>query len=173
MNDESVNQEFNVGQVIRYYFTRGFSYYDLLLFLEKQHRHVISYSTLLRRLNQLGLHQRQKKADHTHFRRAYQRIEEIVNGPGFSGGYRAAVRHSLKMEGTQVPRRFVQCSLKEIGLVGCELRRKHGIKRRQYINSGLNFTWHIDGYDTLKLWGFPVRGAIDGYSRKILLLRVT
>ena len=102
MNDESVNQEFNEGQVIRYYFTRGFSYYEILLFLEKQHRHVISYSTLLRRLNQLGLHRRQKNADHTHFRRAYQRIEEIVNGP---------VWHTLKMEGTQVPRRFVRWSL--------------------------------------------------------------
>ena len=61
MNDESVNQEFNVGQVVRYYFTHGFSYYDILLFLEKQHRHVISYSTLLRRLNQLELHRRKKK----------------------------------------------------------------------------------------------------------------
>ena len=107
MNDESVNQEFNEGQVIRYYFTRGFSYYEILMFLEKQHRHVISYSTLLRRLNQLGLHRRQKNADDTYFRRAYQRIEEIVNGPGSSGGYRA-VWHTLKMEGTQVPQRFVQ-----------------------------------------------------------------
>ena len=171
MNDESVNQEFNEGQVIRYYFTRGFSYYEILLFLEKQHRHVISYSTLLRRLNQLGLHRRQKNADHTHFRRAYQRIEEIVNGPGSSGGYRA-VWHTLKMEGTQVPRRFVQWSLKEIDPIGCELRRKHGIKRRQYINSGPNFAWHIDGYDKLKPLGFPIHGAIDGYSRKILWLKV-
>ena len=74
MNDESVNQEFNEGQVIRYYFTRGFSYYGILLLLEKQHRHVISYSKLLRRLNELGLHRRQKNADHTPFRRQYQRI---------------------------------------------------------------------------------------------------
>ena len=138
MNDESANQEFNKDQAIRYYFTRGFSYHEILLFLEKQHRHVISYSTLLTRLNQLGLHRRQKNADHTHFRRAYQRIEEIDNGPGSSGGYRA-VWHTLNMEGTQVPRRFVVWSLKEIDTIGYELRRKHGIKRRQYINSGPNF----------------------------------
>ena len=67
MNDESVNQELNEDQTIRYYCTRGFSHYEILLFLEKQHRHVISYSTLLRRLNQLGLHRRQKDADHSHF----------------------------------------------------------------------------------------------------------
>ena len=69
LNDESVNQEFNEGQAIMYYFTRGFSYHEILVFLEKQHRHVISYSTLLRRLNQLVIHRRQKNADHTHFKR--------------------------------------------------------------------------------------------------------
>ena len=29
------------------------------------------------------------------------------------------------------------------------------------------------GYDKLKAFGFPIRGAIDGYSRKILWLKVT
>ena len=69
LNDESVNQEFNEDQAIMYYFTRGFSYREILVFLEKQHRHVISYSTLLRLLNQLVIHRRQKNADHTHFKR--------------------------------------------------------------------------------------------------------
>ena len=32
--------------------------------------------------------------------------------------------------------------------------------------------WHIDGWDKLKPFGFCVRGAIDGYSRKILWLEV-
>ena len=172
MNDESVNQEFNEDQATRYYFTRGFSYHEILLFLEKQHSHVISYSTLLRLLNQLGLHRRQKNVDHTHFTRAYQRIEDIVNGPGSNGGYRA-VWHTLKMEGTQVPQRFVECSLKEIDPFGCKLHRKHGIKRMQHIKSGPNFQWHIDGYDKRKPWDFPIHGAIDGYSKKNLWLKVT
>ena len=72
-----------------------------------------------------------------------------------------------------VPQRFVEWSLKEIDPIRCELRRKHGIKRRQYINSGPNFAWHIDGYDKIKPWGFPIHAAIDGYSRKILWLKVT
>ena len=67
----------------------------------------------------------------------------------------------------------MEWSLKEIDPIGCELRRKHGIKRRQYINSGPNFARHSDGYDKLKPWGFPIHGAIDGYSRKILWLKVT
>ena len=42
-----------------------------------------------------------KNADHIHFRRAYQRTEEIVNGPGSSGRYRA-VWHRLKLGGCPV-----------------------------------------------------------------------
>lgn len=126
-NDEIVNQEFNEGQTIKLYFMCDFNYHKTFLFLEK-HRHVMSYSVLLRRLNQLGLHWRKKSADHTHL--AYQSIEEIVNGPGSSGGYRA-VWHTLKMEWLQVPPWFIQCSLKEIDPIQCELRQKHGINRYQ------------------------------------------
>ena len=32
--------------------------------------------------------------------------------------------------------------------------------------------FHI-GYDKLKPYGFPIHGAIDGYSRKILLLELS
>ncbi|MEW8543576.1 MAG: hypothetical protein AB2693_08565, partial [Candidatus Thiodiazotropha sp.] len=31
---------------------------------------------------------------------------------------------------------------------------------------------HIDGYDKLLPYGFPIHGAIDGFSRKILWLRL-
>ena len=33
--------------------------------------------------------------------------------------------------------------------------------------------WNLDRYDKLKPFGFPIHGAIDGYSRRILWLRVT
>ncbi|CAB3992060.1 Hypothetical predicted protein, partial [Paramuricea clavata] len=33
--------------------------------------------------------------------------------------------------------------------------------------------WHVDGYDKLKPFGFPLHGAIDGYSRRMLWLKVT
>ena len=32
---------------------------------------------------------------------------------------------------------------------------------------------HVDGYDKLKDFGFPIHGCIDGYSRKILWLELT
>ena len=32
---------------------------------------------------------------------------------------------------------------------------------------------HVDGYDRLKPYGFPIHSAIDGFSRRILWLHVT
>ena len=46
----------------------------------------------------------------------------------------------------------------------------HSLARRTYISTGFNHTWHIDGYDKLKPFGFPIHDSIDGYSRKILRL---
>ena len=40
------------------------------------------------------------------------------------------------------------------------------------VKDGPNDCWHIDGYDKLKPFGFPIHGCIDGYSRKILWLEL-
>ena len=41
-----------------------------------------------------------------------------------------------------------------------------------YVSQGLNLIWLIDGYDKLKPFGFPIHGAIDGFSRKVLRLNI-
>ena len=101
-----------------------------------------------------------------------RRMTELINGPCSSLGYHS-IWHILEMEGLRVPRIIVQDLLKEIDPEGTELRRKHCLKRRMYHNPGPNYAWHINGYDKLKQWGFPIHGAIDGFSRKILWLEVT
>ena len=117
------------------------------------------------------LYRRGKNINYDNLRLAYQTIEEIVHGPGSSGGYRT-VWHTLEMEGIRIPRKFVQMFLKEIHRAGYERRRQHSIRRRQYVNPGPDFSWDIDGYDKLKPWLFPIHGANDDYSRKILWLKV-
>jgi len=106
------------------------------------------------------------------FDTAERRIIELINGPGSCGGYRT-MWHTLELEGIYVPRQFVQLCLKEKDPEGCEHRKRHKLKRRVYQNPGPNAAWHIDGYDKIKPWGFPIHGAIDGYSRKVLWLKVT
>ena len=41
-----------------------------------------------------------------------------------------------------------------------------------YVSQGPNFMWHIDGYDKLKPFSFPIHGAIHGFTRKILWLNI-
>ena len=82
-----------------------------------------------------------------------------------------SVWYTLLMEGYQVPRETVRG-----GLVndpdGIKARRAKTLRRRTYHTPGPNYAWHVDGYDKLKPYGFPIHGCIDGYSRKVLWLKV-
>ena len=74
--------------------------------------------------------------------------------------------------GHVVTRNVVRQILKVVDPEGVEARSCHRLRRRQYCAKGLNYIWHIDGYDKLKPFGFCIHGAIDGYSRRMLLLEV-
>ena len=87
------------------------------------------------------------------------------------GGYRT-VWYTLELEGFRVPRIVVQEIIRELDPEGTELRKSRCLKRRQYHNPGPNYAWHVDGYDKLKPWGFPIHGCIDGFSRRIMWLEV-
>ena len=41
-----------------------------------------------------------------------------------------------------------------------------------YSTVGPNHVWHIDGYKKLKPFGFCIHGAVDGYSRRVMWLKV-
>ena len=47
-----------------------------------------------------------------------------------------------------------------------------GTKRTVYTNPGPDYCWHIDGYDKIKPNGFAIHGCIDGYSHKVIWLRL-
>ncbi|CAB3978133.1 RNA-directed DNA polymerase from mobile element jockey [Paramuricea clavata] len=162
-------------EVLKYYFFRGFTYEEILLFLAKRHHCTISYSTLLRRLKKYCLMRRgvtNKDSFENTFLQVQRHIAELINRPSSSMGYRT-LWHALELEGICVPRVIVQDLLKEMDPEGAELWKRHRLKRRAYHNPGPNYSWHIDGYDKLKCWGFPIHRAIDGYSRRILWLCVT
>lgn len=88
-------------------------------------------------------------------------------------GYRH-VWHTLNMNGIQVPRKDVQELLSILDPEGCQMRRAHKLKRRSYHNAGPDAAWHVDGYDKVKRnFGFPIHACIDGWSRKVIWLKVT
>lgn len=154
--------------LICHYFSCGFTYSAIVKILEKRHGITMSQSTLKLRLKENNLRRRSVPYDAGE---VHRRIVELLNGPGCMGGYRS-IWHTLRLEGIQVPRHVVQVKLKELDPEGCELRKRKCLRRRQYHSPGPNHTWHVDGYDKLKPYGFPIHGAIDGWSRKIMWLKV-
>ena len=71
-----------------------------------------------------------------------------------------------------VKRQTVQIILKHLDPEGMRLRSRKAFRRREYYVRGPNYMWHLDGYDKLKPFGFAIHGAIDGYSRRMLWLKV-
>lgn len=62
--------------------------------------------------------------------------------------------------------------MRDLDSEGVEMRKRKYLKRRSYFARGPNWSWHLDGYDKLKPYGFNIHEAIDGYSRRILWLEV-
>ena len=99
-------------------------------------------------------------------------IVDHCNGAASCGGYRA-VWHALRLKGLLVPRNIVAEIYREIDPAGTVERRENRLQRRRYVNPGPNFAWHVDGYDKLKPYGFPIHGCIDGFSRRVIWLKVS
>ena len=102
-----------------------------------------------------------------------QDVQKIISRSGYQNrGYRI-VRQRLMQDGKQYSGNSIRLALQVLDPECVELRKKHRLKRRMYLNSGPNDCWHIDGNHKLKPFGLCIRGAIDGFSRKILCLKVS
>ena len=165
VEDEDAFNEENEQEVIESYFLAGFEYETILY-------HGINYSmsTFKRRLKEYGLKRKNGyEIDDNHIAEI---IQEELDGPCCVLAYRS-MRPILRIKyGLCVSRDRVQIILKQLDPDRTEERKRHRLKRT-YRSSGPNECWHIDGHDKLKPFGFPVHGAIDGYSRHVLWLKVT
>ena len=153
---------------LKYYFAQGYEYSVILEFLSRYHGVTMSLRTLKNRFKVLGLARKSAEYDEDLVR---ARIQREIDGPGCMAGYRS-MWHALRSEGYMIPREKVASILRELDPDGCEERRAHRLKRRAYINPGPNFCWHLDGYDKIKPFGFPVHGCIDRFSRKMIWLKL-
>ena len=69
----------------------------------------------------------------------------------------------LQNKGLVVSANSVREVLKFVDEEGVRERKIRRLKRRDYVNPGPNFVWHIDGYDKLKPFGFAIHGAIKAF----------
>ena len=66
----------------------------------------------------------------------------------------------------------VQLIMAEEDSVGCGQRRLRPFIRRSFHSPGPNYSWHTDGYDKLKPYGLAIHGCVDGFSRRVMWLKV-
>ena len=97
-------------------------------------------------------------------------IERQVETNG-AHGYRWMYQKCI-WNGLRVKKEQVRLMLKIIDPGGVNIRSKHRLIRRQYFCKGPNYCWHIDSYDKIKPYGLCINGCIDGFSRKIIWLKV-
>ena len=155
-------------ELIKYYFNNGTQYKMIVLLLKEYHNIPVSIRTLKRWLKRLGLKRRGNPRPGIAVRRIIESEIKITNG---IKGYRS-IWHKLKINGIQVNRDDVMNIIKDINPEQSRNRRTRKLERRIYTSPGPNAVWHADGYDKLKPYGFLIHGCIDGFSRKVLWLRV-
>jgi len=155
--------------LIKEYFRNGYEYKEILLLLKENHGLDVKLRTLERILQRNNLGRKKLNIDNRQIVRA---VHQEVTESGGCFGYRK-VHQRLLRKGIQVDRETVRLTLKEIDPAGVNKRKRNRLKRRQYINNGPYYLWHLDGNDKLLPFGFGIHGLIDGYSKKILWLNVS
>ena len=78
----------------------------------------------------------------------------------------------LRNSGLTADKETVRLILKSLDPVGADKRKRRKLTHREYHSFGSNYSWHIDGHDKLKPSGIAILGVIDGYSRRILWLKL-
>ena len=154
---------------IEYYFKRGFRYVSILIQLDIHHKIKMSLCTLKRRLKVLGLNKSHATAPAAVIK---QIIEREIEGPSMLRGYRSMWNKLRTTYNIIAPRDSVMEILREADPLRSNERQSRHLEGRCYRSNGPNETWHFDGYDKLKPYGFPIHGCIDGFSRKIIWLKV-
>ena len=146
----------------------GLNYCEMVGLLCTQHDCMISERHLKRLLRLFGLRRRKNYTDDQVL---IEFISRQIMTSGQLHGYRWMWMKCLH-EGFVVKKEHVRELMKVLDPAGVAARCRRSLRRRQYHADGPNFIWHVDGYDKLKPYGFCISGCIDGFSRKIIWLKV-
>ena len=158
----------NTDDMIREYFMNGLTYKEIMAMLNSRHGISISIRQLHRMLRRLQLFRRRKRTD---VNNVITEVAAELQTSSSSFGHRQMFQ-KIRMKGIVTDKETVRLTVKALDPDGVQNRLQHRLTRRQYVNPGPNYSWHVDGYDKLKPYGLAVHGAIDGYSRRILWLYV-
>ena len=160
-------------QLITSYFNLGYSQTEIVSALALIHSIQLSVRHLRRILKKLSLQRKRLSVDYeADIDRVIEAILKETSGSGCCLGYKSMWRRLVHNYGLCVKRQTVVELMWLIDPEGMEKRKAKRLVRRAYFVPGPNFLFHIDGYDKLKPYGFAIHGCIDGFSRRIMWLKV-
>ena len=162
------SEETGLEEILTSYFYAGFTYSEILEFLNVYHGHQISLSTLKRRFKALVLHRRPLVPWRATVEEVNNAVQKELDVSGANLGYRR-IWATLKRQKIFVRKEEVRKAILELNAEGVQQMKRRKLVRRKYRNPGPNYLWHIDGHYNLKPFGFSVHGCIDGFSRKLWL----
>ena len=158
------------NEIIGHYFDKGYSHKEIVSVLATVHAISLSCRTIRRILKALGRARHQPTSRET-LATAVNFTQQQLQQSGQCLGYRALWKR-LQANKINLSQKKTLEMLRLMDGDGVAQRKRKCVRRREYINPGPNFVWHMDGYDKLKPYGFPIHGAIDGFSRRVLWLEV-
>ena len=114
----------------------------------------------------------QRRENYSNINTVIKLIQDELKSSSSCFGY-GYMLQKLRNSGLTADKQTVRLILKSLDPVGVDKRKRRKRRRREYHSFGPNHTWHIDGYDKLKRFGIATHGDIDGYSRRILWLKLS
>ena len=76
--------------------------------------------------------------------------------------------HLLRM-GIRITRHALREAIHRVDHQGVLCRQRSVVRRRIYSVPHPNYIWHIDSHHKLIQWRFVLHGAVDGFSRSIVV----
>ena len=73
--------------------------------------------------------------------------------------------------GIAVPRQAIRDKVKELYPESVNNRKRKTIVRREYTSNGPHDCWHVDGNHKLRKYRLCVHGAVDGFTRLVVMMR--
>ncbi|KAF5283645.1 hypothetical protein FQR65_LT13769 [Abscondita terminalis] len=153
-------------ELVRKYFFIGLEQKEIITVLQNIHNISIHPRTLKRILRKQQLYRRKYFSN---LEEVAIFLEEQLDSSGQLRGYRWMHLKCIK-HGFVVTQNVVRELLLLLEPEGVNLRKRKRLRRRQYMNSGLNSVWHMDSYDELKPYEICINGVIDGFPRHIIWL---
>jgi len=156
----------SVDELIQYYFSMQYTSDEICGFLMFVNGILLSVSSLKRIKKRLNLRKNNAESPLENVVRKIRTLHQ----KGFQNlGYKALWKLLNVSCGLRVTQETVRICLMNLDPEGVYLRSQRRLRRRVYYNKGPNYLIHVDGYDKLKPFGFP----IHGFSRKNLWLKVS